>query len=276
MFMVFALLPSRIGVLKREKHQIITPSKEKNMKKEIIIAGIMGLSLIGEAKADLFQCNACPAGNKCDGVNKTACPAGTYAGVGASTCTDCQAGTYQQYSGQASCNACGVGQTSEAKATSCTDCSNKPANSHYTTVNSCDWSCDDGYSSSGDGKCCGPVYLYKGLDGLGYKKVKTLKLGESYTIDWSRCDSISNDCLDYDFPKKHHPDLEYIATTNDLGNNPSSISNKLAQIKCADCDKKVKQIGDGCSRECKSSCSCTRDSYRNIDSKTYFTAPCFQ
>ena len=136
------------------------------MKKEIIIAGIMGLSLIGEAKADLFQCNACPAGNRCDGVNKIACTPGTYAGVGASTCTDCQAGTYQQYSGQASCNACGVGQTSETKATSCTDCSNKPANSHYTTVNSCDWSCDDGYSSQGDiccqngyaksnsGKCC--------------------------------------------------------------------------------------------------------------------------
>ena len=128
------------------------------MKKEMIIAGIIGLGIIPNAKADLFQCNACPVGHKCDGVNKTICPAGTYAEIGASICTDCQAGTYQQYSGQASCNACGVGQTSEAKATSCTDCSNKPANSHYTKANSCDWSCDDGYSSHGD-ICCQNGYV---------------------------------------------------------------------------------------------------------------------
>lgn len=177
------------------------------MKKEMIIAGIISLAIIPNAKADLFQCNACPAGNACDGVNKIACPAGTYAGVGASTCTDCQAGTYQQYSGQASCNACGVGQTSEAKATSCTDCSNKPANSHYTTVNSCDWSCDDGYSSQGDiccqngyaksnsGKCCPAtkkVKEYKvtsksmgpGSSGCPVEFTeydKTLKLGECFS-----------------------------------------------------------------------------------------------
>ena len=175
------------------------------MKKEMIIAGIMGLSLIGEAKADLFQCNACPVGHKCDGVNKTICPAGTYAGIGASICTDCQAGTYQQYSGQASCNACGVGQTSGAKATSCTDCSNKPVNSHYTKANSCDWSCNDGYSSQGDiccqngyvksksGKCCPAtkkviVYKVKGenrdhltgcaISGIVEDYKKDLKLGE--------------------------------------------------------------------------------------------------
>lgn len=92
------------------------------MKKEMIIAGIIGLAIIPNAKADLFQCNACPAGNKCDGVNKTACPAGTYAGIGASICTDCQAGTYQQYSGQASCNPCPEGKYSSAGATSCSDC----------------------------------------------------------------------------------------------------------------------------------------------------------
>lgn len=157
------------------------------MKKEIIIAGIMGLSLIGEAKADLFQCNACPAGNACDGVNKIACTPGTYAGVGASTCTDCQAGTYQQYSGQASCNACGVGQTSEAKATSCTDCSNKPANSHYTTVNSCDWSCDEGYSSH-DGICCQNGYA-KSNSGKCCPATKKVTITQGYQYCNGQCTS---------------------------------------------------------------------------------------
>ena len=143
------------------------------MKKEIIIAGIMGVMSSPTFAQNFYQC--------------TPCPAGTYAGVGASTCTDCQAGTYQQYSGQASCNACGVGQTSEAKATSCTDCSNKPANSHYTsnaTSDSCSWACDSGFSQSGN-LCCTIVYVYKEKDDSSYTLVATLDASnKTYKITW--------------------------------------------------------------------------------------------
>ena len=85
-----------------------------------ILTTIAGILLAGtNAKGDLYQCNACPAGYKCDGSSKTACPAGTYSLTGASKCTPCPAGTYSKYSASPSCTKCAETYWSNEGATSC-------------------------------------------------------------------------------------------------------------------------------------------------------------
>ena len=121
------------------------------MKKEIIIAGVMGIISSPTFAQNFYQC--------------TPCPAGTYASNG--QCKSCGAGTFSK-GASSSCEACPTGTYSSASASFCAPCQSKPANSHYTssaTSDSCSWACNDGFSKSGnlccangyskfDGKCC--------------------------------------------------------------------------------------------------------------------------
>ena len=121
------------------------------MKKEIIIAGIMGVMSSPTFAQNFYQC--------------TPCPAGTYAESG--QCKSCSAGTFSK-GATSSCEACPTGTYSSSSASFCAPCQSKPANSHFTsnaTSDSCSWDCDSGFSKSGnlccasnytesDGKCC--------------------------------------------------------------------------------------------------------------------------
>ncbi len=87
----------------------------------------------------------CGAGRTCTSGNCVACLAGYYkSSSGNGACTSCSAGTYSS-AGSSSCTSCPAGTYSSAGSSSCTSCSNKPTNSYYTTSNSCNWQCDNGY-----------------------------------------------------------------------------------------------------------------------------------
>ena len=70
---------------------------------------------------DLKLCPVCPAGTTGDGNSCDSCAAGTgkNAGVGATTCTDCDAGTYAA-EGSSDCLPCPPQTFSDAKAGQCT------------------------------------------------------------------------------------------------------------------------------------------------------------
>lgn len=84
------------------------------------LLGLLSLTLLSQpASADLFKCNACPAGYKCDGNTQYACPVGTYSHAGASSCTPCPAGQYQDNTAQSSCKSCPAGTYAYAGSSSC-------------------------------------------------------------------------------------------------------------------------------------------------------------
>lgn len=121
------------------------------MKKEILIAGIMGIMSSPAFAQNFYQCTPCPAGTYAEGGQCKNCSAGTFSKGAASSCEACPTGTY-----------------SSASASFCAPCQSKPANAHFTsnaTSDSCSWDCDSGFSKSGnlccasgytesDGKCC--------------------------------------------------------------------------------------------------------------------------
>ncbi|MDR1337609.1 MAG: chitin binding domain-containing protein [Rickettsiales bacterium] len=100
---------------------------------------------IPEGPDFLNSCVPCPAGHY--GVSGSeALYDGTViydtGGSGHYSCDACAAGTYQNLTGQTSCN----------------NCTNKPANSSYSnsagvTGNNCPWDCDSGYSQTDAGGC---------------------------------------------------------------------------------------------------------------------------
>ena len=64
----------------------------------------------GAYRLDAHTCEDCPAGFVSATHNQTrcdeACPVGTFAGVGASSCTPCAAGRFQNATARASCDPC--------------------------------------------------------------------------------------------------------------------------------------------------------------------------
>ena len=174
------------------------------LNKKLSVLGI-GLGLIPNiAKADLYQCLACPGGTYGNGASTscTKCKAGTYAPAGSSSCTTCKAGTYSG-AGASSCTTCKAGTYSGAGASSCTPCANgqyAPAGSSscktcpykkisYTYMSSCkgenifaEYTCNSHYLEENCKKYdyCKPVY-----------KTITLKI---LTIP----NSSKSDCVDID------------------------------------------------------------------------------
>ena len=76
------------------------------------------------SKAQVYMCQACPAGTYSDGTQTqcTPCPAGTYSNGSASECKACPAGKYSK-AGSSECQTCGAGTYSTAGAGSCSSCS---------------------------------------------------------------------------------------------------------------------------------------------------------
>ena len=142
------------------------------MKKEIIIAGIMGVMSSPTFAQNFYQC--------------TPCPAGTYAESG--QCKSCSAGTFSK-GAASSCEACPTGTYSSSSASFCAPCQNKPANSHFTsnatTSDSCSWTCDDGYSSHGD-ICCQNGYV-KSNSGKCCPATKVVTITKGYQYCNGQC-----------------------------------------------------------------------------------------
>jgi len=85
------------------------------------------------------ECTACPSGHTCDGTEAKQCDRGKYSSSGASECIGCEAGTYQDATGQSSCAladagffvdamgaseqvACDAGKYSSSGASECIGC----------------------------------------------------------------------------------------------------------------------------------------------------------
>ena len=96
--------------------------KLKNIIKigSFVVAGALPTA----SKAQVYMCQACPAGTYSDGTQTqcTPCPAGTYSNGGASECKACPAGKYSK-AGSSECQTCGAGTYSTAGAGSCSSCS---------------------------------------------------------------------------------------------------------------------------------------------------------
>ena len=96
--------------------------KLKNIIKigSFVVAGALPTA----SKAQVYMCQACPAGTYSDGTQTqcTPCPAGTYSNGSASECKACPAGKYSK-SGSSECQTCGAGTYSTAGAGSCSSCS---------------------------------------------------------------------------------------------------------------------------------------------------------
>ena len=106
----------------------------------------------------------CTAGYYCAGDNtEKACPKGRYSSAGASSCTPCAVGSYQDSTGQSVCKACSNGKTTsstgQTASSACTDCTNKANVSSWKTqtwspnsvANLCTINaCNSGYENSGN------------------------------------------------------------------------------------------------------------------------------
>ena len=96
--------------------------KLKNIIKigSFVVAGALPTA----SNAQVYMCQACPAGTYSDGTQTqcTPCPAGTYSNGGASECKACPAGKYSK-AGSSECQTCGAGTYSTAGAGSCSSCS---------------------------------------------------------------------------------------------------------------------------------------------------------
>ena len=95
--------------------------KLKNIIKigSFVVAGALPTT----SNAQVYMCQACPAGTYSDGTQTqcTPCPAGTYSNGGASACKACPAGKYSK-AGSSECQTCGAGTYSTAGAGSCSGC----------------------------------------------------------------------------------------------------------------------------------------------------------
>ena len=92
-----------------------------------------------------FRCNCqpCPSGKTSskgawDISQCTGCSKGKY--YVSSTCKNCPAGKYQQYTGQTECKVCACGKYSSSAATSCTSCkAGKYSSSGANSCSTCVW-----------------------------------------------------------------------------------------------------------------------------------------
>lgn len=201
------------------------------MKKEIIIAGIMGVMSSPTFAQNFYQC--------------TPCPAGTYAESG--QCKSCSAGTFSK-GATSSCEACPAGTYSSSSASFCAPCQNKPANSHYTssatnsTSDSCSWACDSGFSKSGnlccangyskfDGKCC-PYGKIK-VSIASYIMIKNLYEDNTPTKTYLGCNK---------YLKKNQRIIEYNTKNLGLGECVNGFYNIK---KCNVCGTIVTYCPDG-------------------------------
>ena len=95
--------------------------KLKNIIKigSFVVAGALPTT----SQAQVYMCQACPAGTYSDGTQTqcTPCPAGTYSNGSASECKACPAGKYSK-AGSSECQTCGAGTYSTAGAGSCSSC----------------------------------------------------------------------------------------------------------------------------------------------------------
>ncbi len=137
--------------------------KLKNIIKigSFVVAGALPTA----SKAQVYMCQACPAGTYSNGgsTSCTPCPAGTYSNAVATSCTKCPIGTYSS-GGAGQCTLCPAGTYSEtAGATECTKC---PAGTYSSvtgaTNNSFCTSCPSGYWSdegSALSTSCGKIQI---------------------------------------------------------------------------------------------------------------------
>ena len=104
--------------------------KLKNIIKigSFVVAGALPTA----SKAQVYMCQACPAGTYSDGTKTqcTPCPAGTYSNGGASECKACPAGKYSP-AGSSECKDCTAGTYSTGGAGSCSGCS-QPTYSNWS------------------------------------------------------------------------------------------------------------------------------------------------
>ena len=91
--------------------------KLKTMNKLIAVSVLTLLSTTTRAES-VYMCEPCPAGYSCNNGIKTICPAGTFATVGAKSCTNCSDGTYSN-EGASSCSSCPEGYTANSSHTGC-------------------------------------------------------------------------------------------------------------------------------------------------------------
>ena len=95
--------------------------KLKNIIKigSFVVAGALPTT----SNAQVYMCQACPAGTYSDGTQTqcTPCPAGTYSNGGASECKVCPAGKYSP-AGSSECKDCATGTYSTGGAGSCSGC----------------------------------------------------------------------------------------------------------------------------------------------------------
>ena len=126
--------------------------KLKNMIQigSFVVAGALPTT----SKAQVYMCQACPAGTYSDGTQTqcTPCPAGTYSNGGAGSCTKCKPGTYST-GGAGQCSPCPIGQYNNTEgATSCQKCSGGTY-AGGTGNTSCSRCPDYHWSSAGAGSC---------------------------------------------------------------------------------------------------------------------------
>ena len=126
--------------------------KLKNIIKigSFVVAGALPTA----SKAQVYMCQACPAGTYSDGTQTqcTPCPAGTYSNGGAGSCTRCKPGTYST-GGAGQCSPCPSGQYNNTEgATSCQKCSGGTYAGGIGNT-SCSRCPDYHWSSAGAGSC---------------------------------------------------------------------------------------------------------------------------
>ena len=191
----------------------------KTMNKLLILTYIFA-GMPNTASADLFKCNACPAGYKCDGTSKYPCSAGTFSYAGSASCTNCSAGYYQNASAQSSCKPCSAGTFSSGSgATSCSKC---PAG----------YKCPGGTDKI---KC--PEYYYQ--DATGQSSCKTCPVGmvNSYDATSCYCQGKSEDCS-YGYKEKEcKPDSKCVDDCKKYSTNKTDSYCKSECYKCKDVNK---------------------------------------
>ena len=126
--------------------------KLKNIIKigSFVVAGTLPTT----SKAQVYMCQACPAGTYSDGTQTqcTPCPAGTYSNGGAGSCTKCKPGTYSS-GGAGQCSPCPSGQYNNTEgASSCQKCSGGTY-AGGTGNTSCSRCPDYHWSSAGASSC---------------------------------------------------------------------------------------------------------------------------
>ena len=203
------------------------------------------------------ECNYCPAGYACDGVNMEICPAGTFSASGQSSCTNC--GSANQYSseGSDSCLTCPSGSYTNwetAGTTTATECNYCPAGYACDGVNM--EICPAGtFSASGQSSCtnCGSANQYssEGSDSCltcpsgsytNWETAGTTTATEcNYCPAGYACDGVNMEICpawyaDYDgdgLGSSCYKESNYFPRSND-GINGDSIYNNQVIYQCSD------------------------------------------